>query len=427
MRWKSVFAALLCMLVLVACGRTGPMQTPGESGESPQLSATQAPIVPQNLQMCTALAGGGVSTADGYYYTNLRPDGNLNIQYLDYATHSNITLCNQPNCTHDSDTCNSFIRSNGLVPSLVIVNNKLLIIGGGINTADPAPEDFPYIDSVELNGANRSRLYQASAAAELGALLCDDNNFYTIERKVENENDVPTLAQNFVQIELRTGKRNELAELGADIIYVCDANGSNIYYYSIKPKEGSESFSDVVVDYYKYDAQTQEISLIDSVASDTGKAVTILNGKIYTVDYNAHQVSEKNLSDGSEKVITDRYPADDSVAGCSIRYIVDGKIIVDEQHNDTEGNAQTATKVVDCATGSVQNWPLFYNSSVSITPLQVEILAEQDDCFLVCCGQETLDVDYGDAETYTMMNSQYATISKEDFWNGTENYTYFSR
>lgn len=50
----------------------------------------------------------------------------------------------------------------------------------------------------------------------------------------------------------------------------------------------------------------------------------------------------------------------------------------------------------------------------------------QDDAFLVRCGLETLDVKYGDSGTYTMLNSQYATINKSDFWDGIENYNYFA-
>lgn len=50
----------------------------------------------------------------------------------------------------------------------------------------------------------------------------------------------------------------------------------------------------------------------------------------------------------------------------------------------------------------------------------------QDDAFLVRCGVETLDVKYGDGGTYTMSNSQYATIKKSDFWYGIENYNYFA-
>lgn len=53
-------------------------------------------------------------------------------------------------------------------------------------------------------------------------------------------------------------------------------------------------------------------------------------------------------------------------------------------------------------------------------------LLMQDDAFLVRCGVETLDVKYGDGGTYTMSNSQYATIKKSDFWYGIENYNYFA-
>lgn len=73
--------------------------------------------------------------------------------------------------------------------------------------------------------------------------------------------------------------------------------------------------------------------------------------------------------------------------------------------------------------GEGKAWPLYYDSAVTSHPAQVEILAMQ--AFLPV-AVETLDVKYGDGGTYTMSNSQYATIKKSDFWYGIENYNYFA-
>ena len=91
-----------------------------------------------------------------------------------------------------------------------------------------------------------------------------------------------------------------------------------------------------------------------------------------------------------------------------------------------DGTTQSITHIIDCDTGETKAWPLYYDSAVTSHPAQVEILAMQDDAFLVRCGVETLDVKYGDGGTYTMSNSQYATIKKSDFWYGIENYNYFA-
>lgn len=155
---------------------------------------------------------------------------------------------------------------------------------------------------MQLDGSNRKRVYQADASSEFGALLCDDQNFYTIERTIETQGDT---------------------------------------------------------------------------------------------DYN-------------------------------VRCVIDGKIIVDEQQKKADGTIQSVTYTIDCDTGLVEPWPLYYDSVAAVRPIQVEILAAQSDTFLIRCGINTIDVQYDEYGAYTMLNSQYATITKTDFWNGSENYTYFS-
>ena len=83
----------------------------------------------------------------------------VRIHYLDYATHSDIILCSRPICTHDDESCSSFIQSNSLVPSLAVVGDRLRIVGGGIGVSDPEEGDLPYIEVMQLDGNDRKRVY----------------------------------------------------------------------------------------------------------------------------------------------------------------------------------------------------------------------------------------------------------------------------
>lgn len=130
MKKRQWMIATLGIFVLAACAQTDHTSEPVESTERPSVADSAQITVLGDLKLCDPLAGGGAATSDGYYYTLLREDGNLNIHYLDYSTYSDIILCNSPNCTHEDESCGSFIHSNGLVPSLAVVGDRLLVVGG---------------------------------------------------------------------------------------------------------------------------------------------------------------------------------------------------------------------------------------------------------------------------------------------------------
>lgn len=250
MKIRQLMIAMLGVFAMTACTQTDRAQESAESGEVPPAISSAQIAIHGNLKLCDPFASGGAATLDGYYYTVLRPDGNLNIHYLDYASHSDIILCSSPNCTHDNESCSSFIHSNSLVPSLAVVGDRLLIVGGGIGVSDPEEGDLPYIEVIKLDGNDRKRVYQANASSEFGALVCDDQNFYTVERITRIQDDIPILTQHIAQIDLNTGEKTVLSDMGTNIVYLCDATGNTIYYYSIEPQDDSQTYSKTISKYY---------------------------------------------------------------------------------------------------------------------------------------------------------------------------------
>ena len=214
--------------------------------------------------------------------------------------------------------------------------------------------------------------------------------------------------------------------MGTNIVYLCDATGSTVYYYSIEPQDDSQTYSKTIFKYYAYDLENNNTALLDTISSDSKRKITITNGNLYQIDSEAHQVLVKRINEGTDGTVIKEFPIDEEFENYAIRCVIDGKIIVDEQQKNEDGTTQSVTHIIDCDTGLIESWPLYYDSAVTAYPTQVEILAVQDDAFLVRCGLETLDVKYGDSGTYTMLNSQYATINKSDFWDGIENYNYFA-
>lgn len=426
MKKIALLMALLGTFLLSAC--TQPDSPPNQdSFADSSINAHSAqPDMIGNLKLCDSLGSGGASTSEGYYYPVLRPDGNLNIRYLDYSSHTDIVLCNNPGCAHNDESCNSFVQSNGLIPGLAVINEKLLIVGGGINVSNPTQEDLPYIDTMELNGSNRKRVYQAKASSELGALLCDGKDFYTIEQTLENPTESPTLSQHLVKIDLTTGEKTVLLDMGENIIYPCGASGSTLYYYSIEPEDPAASLSKTITKYYSYDLSAQSSELLDTLSSDSAKAVTISDGTLYLVDSENQQLTTRPVTQASNSAPARNFPLSTTLSSCFLRCIVDGKLILDGQETLPDGTLQSTTYAIDLQTGSMQAWPLFYESSSSGRSMQVEISADLGDSFLVRCGEKTAEIDCPESGSCTTTIPQYALIKKSDFWAGNEAYTYFS-
>lgn len=425
MKKNFLLIALLGAFLLSACTQSNSTSEQSHFSDGSISNDSTQIDISGNLKVCDPFGSGGVSTSQGYYYTTLRPDGNLNIHYLDYSSHTDITLCNNPSCTHNDESCNSFIHSNGLIPGLAVVDQKLLIVGGGINISNPTAEDLPYIDTMDLNGSNRKRIYLANASSELGALICDDKNFYTIERTLENQTESPTLSQSLIRIDLKTGEKTFLTDMGENIVYPCSASGETLYYYSIEPEDPNKSFSDTITKYYSYNLTSGKTTLLDTISSNSQKAITISSETFYIIDLENQQLIIKPINERNNS--TERYlPLNTNLSNCFLRYIIDEKIILDGQEKAADNTLQSTTYTIDLQTNTVQSWPLFYESSASGRLMQVEILTDCGDSFLVRCGENPIEVTYAESGTYTMINSKYALIKKSDFWHGNETYTYFS-
>ena len=143
---------------------------------------------------------------------------------------------------------------------------------------------------MQLDGNDRKRVYQANASSEFGALVCDDQNFYTVERITKIQDDIPILTQHIAQIDLNTGEKTVLSDMGTNIVYLCDATGNTIYYYSIEPQDDSQTYSKTISKYYAYDIENNNTALIDSISSDSKRKITITDGNLYQIDSEAHQV-----------------------------------------------------------------------------------------------------------------------------------------
>ncbi len=174
---------------------------------------------------------GQISNFDrGYYYIN-DGDNENNIKYFDYSAKKEIYLCNKPNCKHNTKECSSYLNIAEANDLFVYDNNLYLISGSGSTTIMSATMGeggtsisevggkTPSIYRMNLDGTNKTKLFECPSGVELGSsFIFDGNNLYTFFSKnktIESFKNSYTSIETdrkLVKINLETKKYEELLD-----------------------------------------------------------------------------------------------------------------------------------------------------------------------------------------------------------------------
>ena len=119
------------------------------------------------------------STEDGMYFLQDRDsDKAAQIMYLDYNLNICIPLCNRPNCSHDDESCTSYLAGAAYTSICFVLNNKLYVMHL-INNLDDGAMAPGSIDEIDLNGENRHEILRLS-----------DNQYFMQTGILGNENSL---------------------------------------------------------------------------------------------------------------------------------------------------------------------------------------------------------------------------------------------
>lgn len=291
---RSTFAKLVSPLalaaMLVACGS--------------QPSGTEMVVHPANDTPITHIAnydmlGDTAASPEGLYEACSVRLGSCNLLYVDAATRQETYLCATPNCTHDSESCNSYLPlEEGRY------GYQLFFFNGYLYAAQctPIESQGPYLMRMDPDGTNREIVLELENGECFSGMLYGygDRLLLQISRVDENGNS-ETCMEIF---DPQTGERERLFSLqlepgGKESASLMGAAGTSLIFLK-SDEEGRQ--------YYKVDLAREnptleqgQTNLLGPEFDETSLYCTVQGDYFCTYDIAAGRLSWENLLTGQKK------------------------------------------------------------------------------------------------------------------------------
>lgn len=353
------------------------------------------------------------STNDGYYELLLSADGTANnILYTDFATKQRIYLCNAPNCTHDKDSCTSWIDyiSGGSYLFTSPDGQKLYYVQRGMEEDTGGGKDAGKIFVMNADGSERKVLLDIGAdgricdaiAADSQSLYIDINTVDSIVAEPKKQLwrvDASTGDVEILKEELPAGARI-FSAFDTTIIFQTQEETSCTYKaYDLKTR----SFSDLIS--WKYDD-------FDGVDIVYGHRLFVL--KKQTEDAGALEVYDlRNM----EKSVVQNVPIFSGDTTFFSGFFDEQNLFIDVTDNGDVNNIRFLRYNVNIETGVITELGLTYNNKGTVRP--IGIYCDAGDALLVRYESYdgTLRSTYNGKLTEMQMVGapRLGLISKEDY------------
>ena len=339
--------------------------------------------------------GGG---PEGFYSVSAqcREDGSTNLLYLDYATMQQIPLCSQPNCSHDTDACTSYLPySAGGILCSVVGEQLVLVFPGNLCLGDTGTDTvLPHIETMGLDGSDRKTTVTLGANQEISRPLVTDGQFlYT--RLNTTTQDGNTTAQ-LVRMDPAGGEPEALCDLNQE--WLRGGAGSRLILW------------DADQTYTAYGPATGERAVLYQ-AEDALIYSNLFDSTLaYLQDGVFHL---KDLTTGEDTTLGGYRVSEEEKTGLSI-------LDADEEHLIFRlETADSSTCFMLTGDQAPQPWNLVYTASDMTMPYE-RVTAVGDDQYLVVTGQTAPQGSDLQANPYAVTGApQYRLMSQADYWNST--------
>lgn len=268
---KAIVLGLVCL--------TGLLALAGCKKDAPKESVLSGAVLPEDYKKET---GGMMLTEQGYYYCSME---NRDLHYYDFATGTDMYLCNKPECKHDG---NKFC---------VATNDKyridrVCLYGGRIFATAVEETDTEYLFKVlqiALDGSEMNELVTYYTLAKTGATAveyADDNLFIHRNRMVipmqvnGQGEDTTYYGTAWVDLDTKDVSYFDEEALSKDNIAVTDLDGFGDYIFYCKQVTKKK------IELYRY-------HMTDG-AVETRKLVTSFGGQYVPLDENTVVYIRKN-------------------------------------------------------------------------------------------------------------------------------------
>ena len=430
MKRISIFAVVFSMVVV--CLLFGCQKEPGAAGSAngadPVSGAAAEPQA--HISGLYSLQGFdgwvyGAGGDNGYYSISaaVQADGSTNIQYTDYETMQTVPLCAQVNCTHNTETCTSWLPYNGGGTSLMMVGDELLLVSPGQPVSYEALKEhsFPHIEVCEADGSERRKIVEFSANQQLKPpYLTDGKNLYCVLQTATEEEETLELMQ--VSLSERSCSTITLLDQSkAEKIW--GAAGEYILLNALAiPGEEAIAQMDYSVQITRLNINTLEKELLLEYKIDECRAAVFDQTIVYYDQKTDRMVLIDSITKESQVIAEDFLQDEGSLYDLNLIFYDDSKLLTSTIVQDKSGRQQREFQILDAANKKLYNSELYYVANDRNLPIVPIAEIEKENSYFIIYN-ETVKQSQGVAEEgngYYMVSStpQYGKITKEDYWLG---------
>lgn len=384
------FLSLVLALSLAGCSSAQ------KASDSSPASAGSAQFTA--LQQSSGWNYGGMGP-DGFYYVSAgsREDGSTNLMYLDYATMQQVYLCSQPNCSHDTDACTSYLPySAGGILSCVVGKQLILVFPGNLYTGASSGTEsvLPHIETMGLDGSNRKTTVTLGANQVISRpLVTDGTCLYT---RLDTTAEDGSFTAQLVRIDPAGGEPEALCTLNQE--WLKGGAGSRLILW------------DADQSYFAYDPATGERSVLYQAEDALIHSNLFGSTLAYLQDGVFHLM---DLTTGEDKTLGGyQVPEEDGTSVSILDADADHLIF----HLEGAGLSDYYMLTADQA---AQPWGLLYTTGDMEMPYS-RVTTVGADQYLVIAGEAVPQTSELENSPYAVTGErQYVLMSREEYWNGT--------
>ena len=400
--WKLLVGVLAIAATLCAC------QSTQNNTSSTQETTNNAAASDAALTLCQSYDENGCYLADVFYTDST----NANLTYFDFAAKKQIFLCEQPGCTHDTESCRSYMTA---IPQMYVINDGLVLLQIGATESQP-----PNIQLADKDGSNRRPLMEFPAdCLVLDPVYHDGQNLYMMTQQTSK--DTGDMIKKVMKVNLQDGERTDIYTFSKEdyAASLSGAWGRNFIISHYRMDEQHNVYSDecfLNLDTGKMDEEP--LAVLD--AGNEGAVVG--DGVLYRIKYPEQKIEIFDF-ETKETQTVDYAPVAASIEGTlepRVGVSVMGPNLLLLEFLDFSGEETKFHRVVfDIENGEYHPFTLLRTHNNDI----IRRLAETDDSFLVLTDwiSSVVDVDELGVET-RQYEARYAMISKSDYENSIPNY-----
>lgn len=407
---------LLSLVALSACSNYA--ESKGEDSPQTETEISESTHDEQYGKTINISKSSYAYSEEGVYELRSLHPNSVNIVYTDFEKAQTLVLCGQPNCTHDSASCVSYIpiENGNLEPTIMCNNESLIIVKEGAG-----PTESPYVAVADLNGSERHTISTYKSNQFLrGDFLANSRYLYFIIQEVDENGVVSTSLET---VDLQQESREELLELpNKDKMYaLMGAYDSSLFLLEMSTSNpGGERTI------YEIDPDNPSINNVLLRYNAENEYILIENPYLYIMREKGNTVTRIELRkfDDNEKTNTEKqetitYPFDKNAYKALLEPSSDGNAFIYEYYQD----GAFRKTYLDIEAGETHEITLISEYSQEPMP----ILATHKNCFFVLYNRiETpLETSERNSSGVTFEN-QYALIPINSYIHGEQDFEFVS-